>query len=316
MRKTPHLLFPFVLALTLLPAAVSAQRYEKVPFGDFESWTVRYIKESAVLGGDTKPIYMIAPKDTIRANAPYDYKNTIWSTSNAYAVVMGITKTSCSAVPDKGPSGTCARLETVYAACKVVGVVNIKVVASGSIFWGKNLEPINGTKNPFGHMDWGIPFTKRPAAVVLDYRSVVPNTGKLAKGGKTIDGYDPESVMLILQRRWEDAQGNIHAERVGTAWYHIDKSSNGWVKNFRIPVIYGDARKNPSFKAFMGLLQGEASLYALNSKGKCVPIIEEGWASPDAPVTHAVMSIASGSREAYVGAIGNILWVDNIRLEY
>lgn len=30
---------------------VSAQRYEKVPFGDFEQWAVRYITESKVIGG-------------------------------------------------------------------------------------------------------------------------------------------------------------------------------------------------------------------------------------------------------------------------
>lgn len=307
--------FLAMLAL-LVSCSLSAQRYEKVPFGDFENWTVRYIKESAILGGQTKALYMVAPTDTIRENEVFDYSRTIWSSSNAYAVVMGITKTSTSVVPDKGPSGTCAKLETSYASCKVIGLVNIKVLSSGSIFWGKTLEPITGTKNPFSFMDWGIPFTKRPVALVLDYKAVLPNTGKIVKGNKQIDGYDPEEMMLMLQNRWEDAQGNIHAKRVGTAFYHIEKSTDGWVKGFRIPVIYGDARKSSQYKDFMDLKTGNRTLYALNSRGKSVPILEEGWAEPSEAVTHAVLSIATGSQEAFSAALGNILWVDNIRLEY
>lgn len=297
-------------------STVIAQRYEKVPLGDFEQWTLRHIKESAIIGGNTRDIYVVAPNDTISENKVFDYHNTIWASSNAYAVVVGVTKTSCSAMPDKGPTGKCAKLITCYASCKVLGLVNIKVLASGTLYWGKMLEPITSINNPYSYMDWGIPFTKRPKAVVLDYQSVVPNTGKVVKGLRTVSGYDPEEIMLILQHRWEDKDGKIHAKRVGTAIYHIDKTSNGWVKNFRVPVIYGDATESPHYKEYMGLNNGEKALYALNSKGKRTKIIEEGWASADTPVTHAVMSISSGSLGAFKGALDNILWVDNIRLEY
>ena len=34
-----------------------AERIEPVPFGDMEQWTVRYIKESKLLGGQTKVLY-------------------------------------------------------------------------------------------------------------------------------------------------------------------------------------------------------------------------------------------------------------------
>ena len=66
----------------------------------------------------------------------------------------------------------------------------------------------------------------------------------------------------------------------------------------------------------MELLQGDRTLYAVNSKGKKKPVLEEGWADPDTPVTHAVLQITAGSRGAFTGAPGNTLWVDNIRLEY
>ena len=42
-----------------------------------------------LLGGETKTIYALAPNDTIRKNEVFSYDNTIWSSSNAYAVVMG-----------------------------------------------------------------------------------------------------------------------------------------------------------------------------------------------------------------------------------
>lgn len=298
----------------------SAQRYEKVPYGDFEHWTVRYIEESQVLGGHEKTLYVIGPTDTIRSNDPYKYKNTIWASSNALAKVMGVVKTSTNVTPDKGPYGTCAKLVTEFAECKVAGLVNVKVLAGGSIYWGKMLEPVTGVKDPYAFMDWGIPFTKRPKAVVLNYKATIPNTGKLVKGTTfrttEFNGYDPAEILFILQNRWEDANGNIHAKRVGTAVYHVDKSSNGWVSNFRIPVIYGDARKSAGFKPYMDLISGDKTMYALNNKGKKKIIQEEAWADANCPVTHAIMMITSGSQGAFVGALGNVLWVDEIRLEF
>lgn len=304
--------------LACLTAA--AQRYEKVAFGDFEHWTVRYVTESQVIGGQEKTLYVIGPTDTVRGNTAYNYKNTIWSTSNAFAKVMGVVKTSTNVTPEKGPTGTCARLETQYASCKVAGLINIKVLAAGSIYWGKMLEPITGVSDPYAFMDWGIPFTKRPKALVLNYKSTIPNTGKLVKGttfkSSEFAGKDPAEILFILQNRWEDEKGDIHAKRVGTAVYHIDKSSNGWVKDFKVPVIYGDARKSANYQPFMDLISGEKTMYALNKKGKKKAIQEEAWAEADCPVTHAIMMITSGSQGAFTGAEGNVLWVDEIRLEY
>ena len=299
---------------------VSAQRYEKVPYGDLEQWTVRYVTESKVIGGQEKALYVIGPTDTILCNDPYDYKNTIWSTSNAFAKVMGVVKTSNNVTPDKGPTGTCAKLATQFAYCKVAGLLNIKVLAAGSIYWGKMLEPVTGVSDPFAFIDWGIPFTKRPKALVLNYKANIPNTGKLVKGTTTrtteFDGYDPAEILFVLQYRWEDDKGYVYAKRVGTAIYHVDQSSNGWLKDFRIPVIYGDARKSADYQPYMGLLTGERTMYAINSKGKKKPILEEAWADSDCPVTHAIMWLSSGSSGAFIGALGNVLWVDEVRLEF
>lgn len=306
------------LSCALTCMTMQAQRLETVPFGDFEQWTERHIKESAIIGGNTRTIYAIAPSATIEGNIPFDYSSTIWATSNAYANVLGVVKTSCSVTPDKGPSGTCAKLSSCFASCKVAGLVNIKVLATGSIYWGRMLEPVTGVSDPYSFMDWGIEFSKRPSALVLDYRSVVPDSGTIVKGTtfKTtyFEGHDPEEILFILQNRTEDAKGNVHARRVGTAVYRISSSSDSWVKGLRIPVIYGDARKDPSYKSYMDLISDR--FYTLNSKGDKKLIVEEGWAEPSAPVTHAIMMISSGSCGAFTGAVDNILWVDNIKLEY
>ena len=310
-----------VIIISLLFSVMAyGQHYEKVPFGDFEQWVVRYINESKIIGGQEKILYVIGPTDTVRSNEAYDYKNTIWATSNAFAKVMGVVKTSNNVTPEKGPAGMCAKLATQFADCRVAGLVNINVLAAGSIYWGKMLEPVTGISDPFAFIDWGIPFMKRPKALVLDYKSIIPNTGKLVKGTTTrtteFDGYDPAEILFVLQYRWEDEKGNIHAKRVGTAICHVDQTSNGWKKDFRVPVIYGDARKSADYQPYMDLLSGDRTMYTFNSKGKKKHILEETWAEADCPVTHAIMWLSSGSCGNFTGALGNVLWVDEIRLEY
>ena len=301
--------------LAILPA--HAHRVETVPFGDFEHWTRRVVKESAIVGGEEKTLYVVGPEETIRGNRTYDYKRTIWASSNAYARVAGITKTSVTVEPETGPYGTCARLSTCYASCRVAGLVNISVLATGCLYWGKMLEPVTGVKDPYAFMDWGIPFTERPSALLLDCRAELPNTGILTRGTtfshKEFPGDDPCQIMLLLQHRWEDAQGNIHALRVGTAFRRIGQSTEGWVSGLRVPVIYGDARKSVQYRDYMGLTN---TLYALNSRWERKPNLEDGWADENTPVTHAVLQIMAGSRGAFVGALGNTLYIDNVRLEY
>ena len=309
-----------ILLLLISAMPLSAQRIEKLPYGDFEHWTVRHIKESAVLGGETKTLYIPGPDEVIEGNKEYDYSKTPWATSNAYARISGVTKTSVSVEPDAGSTGRSAKLSTVFASCKVAGLVDIQVLATGSLYWGRMFEPITGVKNPYANIDWGIPFTDKPSALILDYKAFLLSTGKLVRGTTfrkvEFDGEDPCQVLLILQRRWEDEYGNVHAQRIGTAILRIGKSTQGWVKDFRIPVIYGDASQQPGYKSYMGLITGEKALYTVNSQGKRVPINEMGWGTPDLPVTHAVLHISSGSQGGFTGAPGNILWVDNLRMEY
>ncbi|MCD8185096.1 MAG: hypothetical protein LUD68_01140 [Rikenellaceae bacterium] len=65
------------------PARSYAQteRVEELPFGDMDTWMVRKVKESAVIGGNTRYFHEITWGDTL-VDAPY--KNTLspWGTSS------------------------------------------------------------------------------------------------------------------------------------------------------------------------------------------------------------------------------------------
>lgn len=308
-----------LLLTLLLPYAADGQTRRYVPYGRMDSWCVRDIKESGIIGGKVKRIYNIGPRDTIRENRPYR-ANTPWTSSNAYARVSGVTKTSCTVQPDASWDGSqCARLETKIEELKVLGI-NIKILVSGCIFFGRIFEPIPTASSPYSKMNWGIPFTDRPSALVLDYKSAMPNKGTVTKckitSHSTYQGDDAHEITFVLQKRWEDADGRIHALRVGTAMTRIEQPSDGWVKEFRVPVIYGNATRSPRYKNYMSLGPKGITYYAANSKGKVVKIQEEGWAAPGETPTHAMLIITASVHEAFVGTLGNTIWIDNVALEY
>ena len=130
-----------------------------------------------------------------------------------------------------------------------------------------------------------------------------------------IPGTNAAEVCLLLQHRWEDADGNIFAKRVGTAWEQYEKDVPNWENDHRVQIQYGDITKTPGFEPFMGLLE-EDPQYCRNSKGEVVPIQEVGWAGPDEKVTHLVLRFSSSHGGAYVGSPGSIFWIDNVKFIY
>ena len=194
-----------------------------VPFlyGDMDQWVVREISESAIIGGETKLLYEIAPHDTIKGNIPYANKGgSPWANSNVMAKVAGIVKTNVSVFPERRGTGWCARMETRMEKVKVFGIVDIEVVAAGSVFLGCIHEPIKGTKNPQSMLLSGIPFTKRPKALQFDYKvKVMPEHKRVRSTGfsrkTTGPGFGCSSLVLaealgrqrrecILQTGWND----------------------------------------------------------------------------------------------------------------
>ncbi len=309
----------FVLLSTHV--TVHAQRIEPIPFGDFEQWVVRMIDESSLIGGKTRTVYAIAPSDTIRGNVAYtNSSSSPWGSSNVMAHVMGIYKTSNTVFPEKRGDGYCARLDTHLETCKVLGVVNITVLASGSIYLGEADEPIKNANDPLTKIMMGIPFTGHPKGLMLDYKAKISTDDYVTKatgiGSSKLPGRDAGEFTLFLQHRWEDAKGNVYARRIGTIKHRITTSTTGWVNDYTLDIEYGDISKQPGFESYMGLMNGDYQYCCKNSKGKVVPIQEVGWGQPDEKVTHMILMLSSGSQGAYIGSIGNSLWVDNVRLVY
>lgn len=311
------------ILLTSLSSILFAQRVEMLPFGDFNSWVTRDIKESRILGGEWKKCFAIGPTATIRGSQPYtNTGGSPWATSNVMAKVMGITKVSNEVFPDERSAGNkCAKLCTAIESCKAGGLVDVNVLVAGTIFTGKMLEPVKSTSDPYKKMEMGIPFAKRPKALRFDYRLEIPANGEMTYcngmgKAKTVPGNDKADVYILLQRRWEDASGNIHAKRVATGREQLGRSTNGWINDHRLSLKYGDISHQPGFKKGMDLIPADNCYYARNSHGEMVPVIEEGWDDASATPTHLILMFSSGSGEPYTGTVGTTLWIDNVGMVY
>ncbi len=289
-----------------------------LPFGDMDNWVTRQIKESGIIGGNTKLLYELGPVQTIIKNEPY--KNTggsPWANSNVLAKVAGVVKTNTSVFPEKRGNGYCARLETRFESVRVLGLVDIEVIAAGSLFTGTIHEPITGTKNPMKKLDMGIPYKEKPKAVQFDYKvkmsgqeNRVRSTGFSRKS--EVKGMDHPSVILLIQKRWEDEDGNVYAKRIGTM---VTRYSNDteWINAATYPIHYGDISKQSYYQEEWMKLQDQ-DRYTLNSKGKNVIIQETGWADENETPTHLILQFTSSHGGAYVGSPGNMLWIDNVSL--
>lgn len=310
-----------LLLMLALPSEVMALRLEPIKYGNFSNWVTRKIKESKAIGGKEKVLYEIGPKQSIAGNKAYvNAGGSPWATSNVYAKVSGIEKGSCAVMPVALNGNTVCKMSTIMEHVKVLGLVNMDVMVAGSIFLGRVYEPITSTKGPFSKMEMGIPYTKRPAALVFDYKVEMPATNTRVKSTglgakKTLQGRDNAEVYVLLQKRWEDAKGNLYAARVGTGRERYNKSIP-WTKGHQIKIQYGDITKKPGYKPYMGLLDGAKAYYARNSKGKLVPVHEVEWAPADATPTHILVMASSGCGEPYVGTEGISLYIDNISLGF
>lgn len=283
----------------------AAGKVEYLKHGTFESWTSKTIKESRILGGNTVNLMSVGSP---------------WATSNVWAKVSGITKTNVSVYRDSHPGhGSCVKLYTHIVEAKVLGIINIKVLAAGSIYLGQTIQPITDTKNPMAKLNAGLRFNKRPKALIFDYKTHIVKGNRIRQNGITkgnaVAGQDMADCILYLQKRWEDKNGNIYAKRVGTMVTRFSQST-GWHNNARFTIHYGDIRRQKFYSSAWALTSGANTKYARNSKGVMRPIKEVGWAAANERPTHIVLQFDSSHGGAYVGTVGNTLWVDNVRLAY
>ena len=294
---------------------VTSENVVPFAYGDMDNWIVREIHESGIIGGNTKWLYELGPSDTIVGNTAFrNMGGSPWATSNVMAKVAGVVKTNTSVFPEKRGDGMCARMETRYESVKVFGLVDIEVIAAGSVFLGTVHEPIKGTKNPQAMLQSGVPFSKKPKALRFDYKvKAAPEKNRFSRKS-TVAGQDSLAVILLLQKRWEDEEGNVYSKRVGTMVQRYTESTPDWVNDATYPILYGNITSKPEYKPYMRIQVEER--YTLNSKGKSVPIQEVGWAEPGEAPTHMVLQFTSSHGGAYIGSPGNTFWIDNVELIY
>lgn len=311
-----------ITATIVFATAFAANAQTQFKYSDFDSWTTRSIQESKIIGGATKVLVEVGPEKEWQANTPYvNQGGSLWANSNIMAKVAGVVKTNQSVYREKRGNGYCARMTTHVEGVKVLGIVNIHVMAAGSMYLGKMLEPITGSKNPFKYLDYGVPYTEHPRAIQFDYKvQLSDKPDRVRRTGfsavKTVPGKDMPGLILLLQRRWEDEKGRIYAHRIGTLFHRFTHNTD-WVNGATFEIHYGNITNESFYKPYMNLFQDGADVkYALNSRGRCVPVTEVEWGSPDETPTHLCVQFASSFGTAYVGAEGTTLWLDNFKMIY
>ena len=320
-RKMKGKIYVCIISALMSVSAISQERFELFKYGDMDQWVTRKIKESNIIGGNTKYLYELGPEQMIEGQEPYkNLGGSPWGNSNVMAKVVGIVKTNTSVYKEKRGYGYCAKLETHIESVKVLGLVNITVLASGSLYLGDMKEPITGTKDGEKALNVGVPFNKRPKSIRFDYRvKMSGEKDRIRQTGfgkkTTVPGQDAAIMVCYLQKRTEDVDGNIIAKRIGTAAVEYTQSSQGWVEGATYDLMYGDITSDPNYVPEIMKL-GAGDYHARNSKGESVMIKEDGWADKDETPTHLIVQFTSSIGGAFVGSPGNTLWVDNVGLVY
>lgn len=309
----------WIVCLCIVSTLLHAERrVETIAYGDMDQWQVRYIKESKLLGGKTKTLYALAPTDTIRKNLAYTpAESNPWGCSATYAKFMGIeTGIEGSVVPERRGYGYCCKMQNVLTH---VNIGDIYAMVSGTIYMGTALEPLGilAKSKPYTAIDFGVPFTKHPVALMLDYKATISDADSLIttehNRPEIVAGHDCAVIYIYLQHRWEDSEtGKIYARRVGTAYERICETIPEWVNNHEIPIRWGNITTLSEFQDYEGL--NRVDMMTRNSAGKMVRIEEVGW-SIDEP-THIIMYISASNAGVFRAYEGNTLWVDNLRFVY
>ena len=290
-------------------------------YGKLDRWCVREVKESAIIGGMTKYLYeFYGDQDTtFTGKTPYKSPEYYpWRTNNVLAIVAGVVKTNNTVYPEPRDGGYCARIETHIEEVKALGIVNMDVVCQGAFMVGSLPEPIKDTKSPMAKVIYGVPFNQCPKAVRFDYKSDVGHTAMRGTGFsklKTLDYPDSAEVTFMLQKRWEDEDGRVHALRVATGIERFSESMPEWVNGHEVVLKYGDITSDPDYEYFMGLkTDPETAYHTINSRGENVIVEEDGWAEIGTEPNYMILHFISSCGKAFYGGVGNTLWVDNIEI--
>lgn len=288
-------------------------------YSSLDFWFARKVKESILLSGKTIDLYGVGKVDSRSDfyNTKLKDQKSPWGTTNIYSkMVLDLGNTRV--YPEKRGSGYCCRLETAIRKDNIAGL-KVEVLIAGTLFVGELIEPVRGLKDPLKNVNQGIPFNKKPKAVKFDYKYNVGS--RRVKAIYSIDpaeGNDKAEFCLILQKRWEDENGNVFATRIGGSRQFFTGTVNQWINDATFSVSYGDITRLPEFDAkTMGLIPSVGEVYVKNSQNKMVPLIETDWGKPEDVPTHLIFYFTSSYQGIlYQGSPESVFWVDNIEFVY
>lgn len=301
------------------PPEIFTDSNGQLKYSSLDNWYTRKLKESALLSGKTIELYGVGKVNTQADLTDLTLKDNAspWSTTNIYAkMVLDVGNTRV--IPEKRGEGYCARLETKIRKDNIAGF-KVEVLLAGTLFLGETIEPVKGMKDPEKNASQGVPFTGTPKAVVFDYKYHVGKSRIVATTNvKPFDGEDRADFAILLQKRWEDHNGNVFATRIGGNRVFFTGTEKQWIIGATFPVYYGDATHLPQYDPkTMGLVPAVGRIFVKNSKGVMVPLVETGWGKTGEKPTHLIMYFTSSYEGMkYAGSTESVFWVDNIKLIY
>ena len=117
--------FVTLLSTPILVVMGQTEFGPQLKYSDFDSWQVRNIKESFLIGGNVRQIYEIGKPDTIDDNQPRKIGDSPWETSSSLINAASVNKASSTVYPEKRGDGYCVRIESKFEEVRVIGIVNL-----------------------------------------------------------------------------------------------------------------------------------------------------------------------------------------------
>lgn len=217
-----------------------------------------------------------------------DANSTIWGTGNPGTQVLGLLATTPLEISNENLA---AKLETLDNG-KLAGTFGTPISA-GSIFTGKFDKDKIDPSDPEAAIDFGTPFSGRPATLKFTY-SFVPGDTNKDKDGNTIAEGDKCDVYAYLEIR-----NGTQSSRLATAWFRSGDEQNERVSK-EIDFVYGQLNNsNPDymFPANGVFVSADSSSFVLPSH-----------------LTFVATSSYDGAN--FAGAIGSTLVIDDVELVY
>lgn len=256
--------------------------------GTIITWVVQAFVASATPQLDNSDLNLWYQTSTEYYEPGASASNTIWGTGNPGTQILNKLAT----IPeDFGNDNLGAKMITLDNG--LLGSTFGAPIAAGSIFTGvfnsDNIDP----SNPEAAIEFGTPFSGRPAKLSFKY-SYVPGDENKDKKGNVLDYPDACDIYAILEVRLSGK-----TERLATAWFRSENLQEEFISK-EIDFTYGE-------------LDSSYPDYMKPEDGSYVDAEELDFILP----TH-ITFVASSSYDGanFAGAIGSTLIIDDVEMVY